>query len=59
MSSDVIGLVREFGFPVVVAGWLLYERRSVMKELQTAVQANTAATIELVTVIRQEIKQEK
>lgn len=54
--EEILGLLREFGFPVAVVCWLLYERRAVIKELQTAVQANTAATIELVTVIREELK---
>lgn len=57
--DEFLGLLREFGFPVAVVCWLLYERRAVIKELQTAVQANTAATIELVTVIREELRNEK
>ena len=47
-------LIGQYAFPIVVCIWLLYERKGVMKELQTAVEANTAATIELVTLIREE-----
>lgn len=49
-------MIGQYAFPIAVCIWLLYERKGVMKELQTHVQANTAATIELVTLIREEIK---
>lgn len=55
-AATVTDFLKTFGFPVVVAGWLLYERNAAIQELRTAVQANTAATIELVTMIRDEVK---
>lgn len=56
--TEVVELLKTFGFPVAVAIYLLYERRSVMKELQTAVEANTAATVALYTLIKEQIKKD-
>lgn len=39
----LVGLIDKLGFPIVVTGWLLYERSTMMQQLTDAINNNTAA----------------
>ena len=49
---EIIDLLGNYVFPVVVTVWLLWERKSIIGELTKAVDANTRATDELIAYLK-------
>ena len=45
--TDIYTLIGNYGFPIAVCVWLLYERTRTMNSLEKAIQNNTEALIEL------------
>jgi hypothetical protein len=42
-TNWVMDLIGKLGFPIVVTGWLLYERSTTLQTLVEAINNNTAA----------------
>ena len=67
--SSIEGLITQFGSPIAIAGYLLYERAIIRKEVREdknrtiqmvvdAVNNNTIALTEIKTLIRERAKDE-
>lgn len=41
-------LIGNFGFPIIVTGWLLWERMTTMTQITDAINQNTAVMAELI-----------
>lgn len=54
--EEFVKAVGNFGFPIVVAAYLLFRQEKKTEELARAIEQNTIATRELKSIIEQKIK---
>jgi len=52
MDPGLLDLLGNYIFPVAITIFLLYERRTTIKELTKAIEANTNSTNALIELIR-------
>lgn len=45
-------MIGSYGFPIVVTGFLLWERKKLMEQLNTSLMEVKAALIEMTTIFR-------
>lgn len=52
MDPSLLDLIGNYAFPIALTAFLLYERRTTMKELISAIEANTRSTNALIELIK-------
>jgi len=52
MDASLLDLLGNYVFPIALTVFLLYERRTTIKELTTAIESNTASTNALIELIK-------
>ena len=48
LIKSVSVLIGNFGFPIIVTGWLLWERMTTMTQITEAINKNTQVMAELI-----------